>query len=223
MIAYISIKILEYKILQILVKLLFIGNYEQESQKILKLWLSHLFSGTKCTYFKRVVKVLVTQPCLTHCNPMDCSPPVSSIRGILQARILEWVAIRFPRGSSWPRDQSPISYIAGRFFSVEPLGKPIFNHVANTFLVINRTLPSYTILILYIISSWKVLNINVFRCWFFHHTLANNHVNNTHIHTYQYIHNYIYMHIYTYTYIHIYCVCYMYCLNQLLGRFIFCT
>ena len=100
MIAYISIKILEYKILQILVKLLFIGNYEQESQKILKLWLSHLFSGTKCTYFKRVVKVLVTQPCLTHCNPMDCSPPVSSIRGILQARILEWVAIRFSRGSS---------------------------------------------------------------------------------------------------------------------------
>ena len=38
---------------------------------------------------------LVTQSCLTLCNPMECSPPVSSVHGILQARILEWVAIPF--------------------------------------------------------------------------------------------------------------------------------
>ena len=44
------------------------------------------------------VKVKVTQSCLTLCDPMDCSPPVSSVRGILQARILEWVAISFSRG-----------------------------------------------------------------------------------------------------------------------------
>ena len=43
------------------------------------------------------VKVLVTQSCLTLCDPMDCSPPGSSVHGILQARILEWVAIPFPR------------------------------------------------------------------------------------------------------------------------------
>ena len=43
------------------------------------------------------------------CNPMDCSPPGSSVRGILQARILEWVAILFSRGSSRPRDQTCIS------------------------------------------------------------------------------------------------------------------
>ena len=49
------------------------------------------------------VKVLVAQSCLTLCDPRDYSPPSSSVHGILQARILEWVAIPFSRGSSWPR------------------------------------------------------------------------------------------------------------------------
>ena len=54
---------------------------------------------------------LVTQLCPTLCNPMDCSPPGSSVPGILQARILEWVSIPFsqrrsPNGSSQPRDQT---------------------------------------------------------------------------------------------------------------------
>ena len=60
------------------------------------------------------------QPCPTLCDPMDCSPPGSSIRGILQARILEWVAILFSRGSSPPRDGthvSGVSCMAGRFFT----------------------------------------------------------------------------------------------------------
>ena len=63
-------------------------------------------------------KVLVSQWCLTLCNPMDCSPPGSSVHGILQARMLEWVAIPFSKGSSWPRDQILVSCIAGRFFTV---------------------------------------------------------------------------------------------------------
>ena len=46
----------------------------------------------------------VTQSCPTLCDPMDCSLPGTSIHGIIQARILEWVAISFSRGSSWPRD-----------------------------------------------------------------------------------------------------------------------
>ena len=50
------------------------------------------------------IKVLVLQQCLTPCDPMDCSPPGSSVHGILQARILEWVAIPFFKGSSQPRD-----------------------------------------------------------------------------------------------------------------------
>ena len=58
--------------------------------------------------------------CLTLCNPMDCSPPRSSVHGILQAGILECVAMPSSKGSSWPRDWahvSCISYIAGGFFS----------------------------------------------------------------------------------------------------------
>ena len=64
-----------------------------------------------------------TQSCLTPCHPMDCSPPVSTAHGILQARILEWVAMPSSRGSSQPRDQTGISYVscivrqAGRLFA----------------------------------------------------------------------------------------------------------
>ena len=64
------------------------------------------------------VKVLVAQSCLTLYNPMDCSPPGSSVHGILQARILEWVAIPFSRGSSQPRDRTQVSHTAGRFFTI---------------------------------------------------------------------------------------------------------
>ena len=68
------------------------------------------------------VKVLA-QSCLILCEPMDCSPPGSSIHGILQARILEWVAIPFSWVSSQPRDQIRISCMAGRLFTAESLGK----------------------------------------------------------------------------------------------------
>ena len=61
--------------------------------------------------------VLVTQLCLTLCNPMDCSLSDSSVHGIFQARILEWVATPFSRGSSQPRDQTQVSHIAGRSFT----------------------------------------------------------------------------------------------------------
>ena len=51
------------------------------------------------------------------CNPLDCSPPGSSVHGILQARILGWVAISFSKGSSQSRDQTQDSCIAGKFFT----------------------------------------------------------------------------------------------------------
>ena len=51
------------------------------------------------------------------CDLIDCSPPGSSVHGILQARILEWVAISFSRGSSQPRDRTRLSHIAGRLFT----------------------------------------------------------------------------------------------------------
>ena len=66
------------------------------------------------------VKVKVAQSCLTLCNPMDYI-----VCGILQARILEWVAFPFCRGSSQPRDQTQVSCIAGGSLPAEPQGKPM--------------------------------------------------------------------------------------------------
>ena len=63
----------------------------------------------------------VAQSCPTRCNPMDYSLPGSSVLGIFQARVLEWVAISFSRGSSWPRDRTRVS---------EPPGKQLpWNHL----------------------------------------------------------------------------------------------
>ena len=61
--------------------------------------------------------VQLIQSCPILCDPVDCSPPASSVHGILQARILEWVAMPSSRGSSQPRDLSQVSHIAGGFFS----------------------------------------------------------------------------------------------------------
>ena len=58
------------------------------------------------------------------CDLVDCSPPGSSVHGIYQARILEWVAISFSRGSSWLRDRTWVSCITGRFFTAQPLDEP---------------------------------------------------------------------------------------------------
>ena len=52
------------------------------------------------------------------CDPMHCGPPGSSIHGILQARLLEWIAISFSRGSSQLRDRTQVSRIAGRCFNL---------------------------------------------------------------------------------------------------------
>ena len=69
------------------------------------------------------VKVLVTQSCLTLCDSIDCSLPGFSVHGILQARILEWVASPSSRGSSQPRDRTQVSCIADSVLS-ELLRKP---------------------------------------------------------------------------------------------------
>ena len=61
---------------------------------------------------------LVVQSSLTLCDLVDCSLPGSSAHGILQARILEGVAMPSSRGSSQSRDQTQVSCIAGRFFTV---------------------------------------------------------------------------------------------------------
>ena len=61
---------------------------------------------------KMVFCVSVAQLYPTLCDPMDCNPPGSSVHGILQARILEWVVISSSRGSSQPRDRTHVSYVS---------------------------------------------------------------------------------------------------------------
>ena len=63
----------------------------------------------------------VAQSCMTLCDAMDCSPPGSSVHGIPQARILEWVAISSSRGSSGPRDRTRISCIHPLYWQVDSL------------------------------------------------------------------------------------------------------
>ena len=92
-----------------------------------------LYWGKKYLKFKRSKNILemekiliqhflfvseVTQSCPTLCDPMDCSLPGSSVHGIFQARIVEWVAISFSRRSSQPRDGTWVSRIVGRRFTV---------------------------------------------------------------------------------------------------------
>ena len=87
-----------------------------------------LFSKLRQSYapfWQEVITVIVAllccevaQSCPTLCDPMDCSLPDSSLHRILQARVLEWVAISFSRGSSQPRNQTRVSCILGRRFNL---------------------------------------------------------------------------------------------------------
>ena len=83
----------------------------QLSSKYVFLYFLTKFYLTKC-----ILCMLSHFSCIWLCNPVDCILPGSSIHGILQARILEWVAMPSSRGSSQPRNQTWVSYIAGRFF-----------------------------------------------------------------------------------------------------------
>ena len=75
------------------------------------------FSALSSVY-KSTCMRLFAQLCLILCDAMDCSLPGSSVHGILQARILEWVVFPFSRGSSKPRDPTQVSHIAGGFFTI---------------------------------------------------------------------------------------------------------
>ena len=84
-----------------------------------------------CTYMR-------LQSCPTLCDPVDCSPPASSVHRIFQAWTLEWVAISYSRGSSWPRGQICVSCIfctGSRFFITVPPGKLLLTMMATPFLL----------------------------------------------------------------------------------------
>ena len=93
--------------------------------KILGIPPSICLSGFSSFLTLMKVKVLVTQLCPILCDTMECSPPGSSVHGILQARILEWVVIPFSRRSSQPRDWTWVSCIAGKFFTIWATIAPI--------------------------------------------------------------------------------------------------
>ena len=71
------------------------------------------WSFTTCVHARSVAQL-----CQTLCHPMDCSLPSSSVHGILQARILEWVAMSFSNRSAQPRDWTQVSWTADRFFTI---------------------------------------------------------------------------------------------------------
>ena len=77
--------------------------------------------------------MFIAQSCLTLFDSVDCSPPSSCVHGILQAGILEWVAIPFSRGFSQSRDPTQVSCIAGRLFTSEPPGKPLLSLMSANF------------------------------------------------------------------------------------------
>ena len=85
-------------------------------------------------------------------NPMDCSLPGSSIHGIFQVRVLEWVANSFSRGSSWPRDRTQIFRLVGRcFYHLSHQGSPNIYPEKTTILKDTST-PKFIMLILLLIS-----------------------------------------------------------------------
>ena len=85
----------------------------------------------KCRQVKSKVKVLAARSCPTLCNPVDCSPPNSSVQGILQAVTPEWVAIPFSRETSQPRDWTQVSYTAGKFFTIWATRKVLSHSYVN--------------------------------------------------------------------------------------------
>ena len=92
------------------------------------------------------------QSCGTLCNPMHCGPLGSSVHGILQARMLEWVAISFSRGSFRPAVSTATLAWAGRFFTTKPPEKPQkyfllgFEHIIIITIIVINILPSDRIL-----------------------------------------------------------------------------
>ena len=80
--------------------------------------LSILESSGKVISSWKLRKSEVAQSCLTLCDPMDCSLPGSSVHGIFQARVLEWIAISFSSGSSRPRDRTQVPCIVDRRFTI---------------------------------------------------------------------------------------------------------
>ena len=80
--------------------------------------MAQLLSLSSVHLHKEIKQSGAAQSCPTLCDPMDYNLPDSSVHGIFQARVLEWVAIPFSRGSSQPRARKWVSHIVGRLFTI---------------------------------------------------------------------------------------------------------
>ena len=126
--------------------------------------LIYIYISNIYVYICMKVEVLITQLCPTPCNPTDSSPTGSSVHGILQARIVEWVVISYSRGSSRPRDRTQVSCI----FCIGRHILYMLNHLGSLILCIvlyicqsqspNLSLPPLiTMFVFYICDSISIL------------------------------------------------------------------
>ena len=149
-----------------LVKILFGLHYKKAKQNLLP-WIksslvftpghfSSLIYGHSASLFLEVKWSEVAQSYLTLCNPMDCSLP--GVHGILQARILEGVAISFSMGSSWPRDWTWVSRIGGRRFNLWTTREAHLFHIGHVFLCLNFFVDMF-------LSSWISLSCLISRSY----------------------------------------------------------
>ena len=118
--AYIVISLhecLQYQTRDLIWQVSYLFLYLKHYQMLDQFGLEKLYTMV-IKYYLWEVKVLVARSYPILCDSMDCSPPGSSVHGILQARILKWVAMLFSRGSSWPRDRTQVSHLAGRLFTI---------------------------------------------------------------------------------------------------------
>ena len=108
-----------------------LNNVAMHTDFCLSPWFQIFWIYTQNSWKK--VKVLVSQLCPTVWDSMDNSPPGSSVHGVLQARILEWAAIPFSRGSSWPRDWTPSATLQADSLLSEPgsYGNSMFKFFRN--------------------------------------------------------------------------------------------
>ena len=124
----------------------------------------HCFWAISWTVY---MKVLVALSCATLCNPMDYSPPGSSVHGTLHARILEWVAISFSKGSSKPRDRTQVSCTAGRLFTIWATGGSALYIYAckyvsvHMFLSMHKHFHLYLLLYSYTFWTWVHIVLSI--------------------------------------------------------------
>ena len=127
---------IDWEIMETVTDLIFLGSKITADGDCSHEIKRHLLLGRKSMTNLRKWESEVAQSCTTICDPMDCSLPGSSIHGIFQARVLESVVISFSRVSSWPRDWTWVSCIAGRHYHLSQQESPQFSSVAQLCLTL---------------------------------------------------------------------------------------